>query len=145
MNDKYSSLLFAFVSFGRKFGKITLQEERSILASSQYMIIYILGEKGPLVPKVISEMTFVDKTAVSRDSRELLKRGILKKSEVSETKIYKTPLELTEEGTKLYEEIKANLNEIGEKLFGYIDSSTLTKMLKTLRTADDKLMKLRNS
>jgi DNA-binding MarR family transcriptional regulator len=112
-------------------------EDRFGLRISEWRLIAVLADEGPLTPQTLCERTIMDKVTVTRAAQGLLKRRLIKR-EPNATDARSHRLLLTESGKRLYGEIAPLALEYEAQLLAGIDPRevrTLERQLRRLERA----------
>lgn len=90
----------------------TIEMQRYDLKAVHVMCVYLLEENPDgLAPTVIVEQTGEDKAAISRALKDLRQRGLVELAQEGDSRAYRTPVRLTQEGVELAKEVHATIRQ----------------------------------
>ncbi len=116
--------------------------ERFNLKIPEWRVVAILGDTGPLTQRDLVRASLMDKVAVNRACKVLDERGILQRSpNAADGRSHH--LELTAEGTAIYEQIWPQALAAYERIFAVLNpreterlGELLDKLLQSVRSID---------
>jgi|TARA_R110002072_G_scaffold9518_11_gene45956 DNA-binding MarR family transcriptional regulator len=110
---------------------------RFALRTTEWRIMAVLGDSGPLTQRQLTQLTLMDKVPVSRACKELEQRGLAERTP-NEADGRSHLLQLTTEGRGVHAGIMPLAKKIEAELFSVLDASErdqLRNMLVRLREA----------
>lgn len=113
LRDRFENFSLTIADIWRNMQKIkTKAMEPFGLKSSHFMCLFFLHyENRPLTAAEISELSSLDKGAVSRSIADLIKAGYVSRPEQEDKRKYRAILELTESGQALSEKMNGIVDE----------------------------------
>ncbi|WP_239804452.1 MarR family winged helix-turn-helix transcriptional regulator [Croceicoccus hydrothermalis] len=101
------------------------------LRVSEWRVMAILGDAGALTQRDLVEATFMDKVAVNRACKVLCDRALIKRSpNANDGRSHL--LELTKEGTEIFDAVMPLALEMEESLLDVLSNSEREMLLRTL-------------
>lgn len=107
------------------------------LTMTQWRLMAVLGERPGLTATELTQITALDKVAVSRAASALTQRGLLRKQTQKEDG-RRSALTLTEEGVRVYDEVIPRALKLEAELMGALPPEVRAHLDEALRLLSEK-------
>lgn len=114
LQDRFETFSVTIADIWRSLQKVKTQAMEPFgLKSSHFMCLFFLHyENRPLTAAEISELSSIDKGAISRSVTDLIKAGYVSYSEPVDKRKYRAKLSLTDSGQQLSQKMNGIVDEI---------------------------------